>query len=75
MPKQLELSLLSIEKDLKQMYPTLPNTRWIALRLLEGDEHIINALENNEFEQLFNSLNQTPLNLQNEVNKMNEAEF
>ena len=75
MPKQLELSLLSIEKDLKQMYPTLPNTRWIALRLLEGDKHIINALENNEFEQLFNSLNQTPLNLENEVNKMNEAEF
>ena len=75
MPKQLELSLLSIEKDLKQMYPTLPTTLWTALRLLEGDKHIINALENNEFEQLFNSLNQIPLNLENEVKNMNEAEF
>ena len=75
MPKQLEHSLLSIEKDLKQIYPTLPNTRWVALRLLEGDEYLINALENNEFEQLFNSLNQTPLNLEKEVKKMNEAEF
>lgn len=75
MPKQLEHALLCIEKDLKQIYPTLPNTRWIALRLLEGDEYIINALENNEFEQLFNTLNQTPLNLADEVEKMNRTEL
>ena len=30
-------------------YPALPNARWVALRLLEGDQRIIDAIKNNEF--------------------------
>jgi len=71
-PKELETSVCSIENDLKEMYPHLPNTRWIAIRLLEGDERISEALKNDEFEQLMSTLNQSPLDLQNELKEINE---
>lgn len=34
---------------IKHAYPNLPNARWVALRLLEGDQRIIDAIKNNEF--------------------------
>lgn len=34
---------------IKQAYPNLPNARWVALRLLEGDQRIIDAIKNDEF--------------------------
>jgi len=33
-------------------FPALPNARWVALRLLEGDQRIIDAVKNREFESL-----------------------
>lgn len=36
---------LEIEKE----FPTIPNSRWIAFRLLEGDHQIIKALRTGEF--------------------------
>lgn len=74
MPKELENALISIEKELKGMYATLPNARWVALRLLEGDKFIIDALKNNEFQRLAHVFNQPPLNLQNELEQLNRAE-
>ncbi len=35
-----------------QLYPDLPNSRWVALRLLDGDEDIIKSLRNGELGQL-----------------------
>ncbi len=32
-------------KDLNENFPDLKNPRWVAMRLLEGDQSIINALE------------------------------
>jgi len=40
-----------VEK-LRAAYPGLPNTRWIALRLLEGDVSVIEAVRNNELASL-----------------------
>ncbi len=74
MPKELENALISIETELKSMYPSLPNTRWVALRLLEGDKFIMDALKNNEFETLAYVLNQPPLHLKNELEQLNRAE-
>lgn len=52
MPKQLEEALDDLEQDIKLMYPELPNARWIALRLIEGDERIEQAFKNDEFVDL-----------------------
>ena len=34
------------------LYPDLPNARWVALRLLDGDRNIIQAIENGELSAL-----------------------
>ncbi len=45
---ELEQAINELTALLKEKYPTLPNLRWVALRLLEGDQRIIDAIQNNE---------------------------
>ena len=42
---------------IRRSYPGLPNARWVALRLLEGDQRIIDAVKNNELQGLVKELN------------------
>jgi ferrous iron transport protein B len=46
--KELELAIVELTDLLKEKYPKLPNLRWVALRLLEGDQRLIEAVKNNE---------------------------
>lgn len=48
-PKQINNAVEKISKELLDQYPGLPNSRWIAFRLLEGDKSIINALQTGKF--------------------------
>jgi GTPase len=41
-----------LERSLESLYPGLPNARWVALRLLDGDERIIQAVRDGEFDHL-----------------------
>lgn len=45
---ELEKAINELTALLKEKYPNLPNLRWVALRLLEGDQRIIDAIQNNE---------------------------
>jgi len=47
-PKHINKAVEKLNKGLKRLYPNLLNSRWIAIRLLEGDKRIIDALRNNE---------------------------
>jgi ferrous iron transport protein B len=42
---------------LQTQFPNLPNPRWVALRLLDGDQRVIDALRNGELSEL----SQTPV--------------
>ncbi len=42
-----------LTRDVKKLFPKLPNARWIAMRLLEGDQQIIEAIESGELGKLF----------------------
>jgi ferrous iron transport protein B len=46
---EINSSIEVLTKKIKKAYPNLPNARWVALRLLEGDQRIIDAIEQNEF--------------------------
>ncbi len=48
-PKNIEQALEKLSTEIKQVYPDIPNSRWIALRLLEGDRNIIETLKTGEF--------------------------
>lgn len=41
-----------LNKKIAELFPNLPNTRWIALRLLEGDQKVIDAVRSGEIGNL-----------------------
>jgi ferrous iron transport protein B len=48
-PKNIENAVQKLSIDIKKEFPNIPNSRWIAFRLLEGDSHVIEMLRNGEF--------------------------
>jgi len=42
-----------LDKVIKTEYPALPNSKWLATRLLDEDKSLIDALSNGELEQLY----------------------
>ena len=48
-PKDIEEAVNILSEKVKKEFPNIPNSRWIAFRLLEGDNQIIDALESGAF--------------------------
>lgn len=48
-----------LQHDIEAHFPGLPNSRWVALRLLEGDERIIQAVKSGELHRLQSSKSNT----------------
>ncbi len=51
--KKVQHAIDDLTDAINELYPTIANSRWIALRLLEGDEKIISSINSNEIEKLF----------------------
>lgn len=51
-PPMLKRAIAQLADQLTQQFPNLPNTRWVALRLLDGDKRIIEAVESGELGSL-----------------------
>ncbi|MEQ9287023.1 MAG: FeoB small GTPase domain-containing protein [Cyclobacteriaceae bacterium] len=49
-PAHIQQAVDQLSHRIEEDYPNIPNSRWIAFRLLENDKRVIEALENNEFE-------------------------
>jgi ferrous iron transport protein B len=50
----LKHAVSTLSDQIHSLYPDLPNPRWLALRLLDGDEEIIQALKSGELGELIN---------------------
>lgn len=48
-PKKINTAIEKLSIEIEKEYPNIPNSRWIALRLLDGDERIIEAVKTGEF--------------------------
>ncbi len=48
-PKHIDKAVKILSKKIEIQYPEIPNSRWLAFRLLDGDERVIEALETGEF--------------------------
>ena len=48
-PNRIQKAVDKLSKSIEIQYPDIPNSRWIAFRLLDGDTRIINAIETGEF--------------------------
>ena len=47
-PKKILEAVTKLSAEIKTEFPNIPNSRWIAFRLLEGDNRIIEALKTGE---------------------------
>ncbi len=50
--KKLDKAIEILVKDIRSDFPNIPNPRWIALRLLEGDQSIIDAVRTGELSKI-----------------------
>lgn len=48
-PKHIEKAVKALSGKIEIQYPEIPNSRWLAFRLLDGDERVIEALKTGEF--------------------------
>ena len=48
-PKSINNAIEKLSLEIETEFPNIPNSRWIALRLLDGDERIIEAVKTGEF--------------------------
>lgn len=51
-PTELKNAVDALVAQIHSLYPALPNARWVARRLLDGDERIIQALRRGELGDL-----------------------
>jgi ferrous iron transport protein B len=51
-PPALKKALTTLTAEIKAIYPALPNARWVALRLLDGDPRIMEAVRTGELGDL-----------------------
>ena len=47
-PDNINKAVKKLSEKIKKQFPNVPNSRWIAFRLLEGDTTVIEALKNGE---------------------------
>jgi ferrous iron transport protein B len=51
-PPELKRAVAELTSRIEEGFPGLPNARWVALRLLDGDEHIMQAMRKGELGEL-----------------------
>ena len=51
-PPELKRAVGQLVEQIEALYPGLPNARWVALRLLDGDDRIISAVRSGELGEL-----------------------
>ena len=49
---KLNRAIENLSEKIRKTYPNLPNVNWVAMRLLEGDNSIIEAIRSGEIGNL-----------------------
>jgi ferrous iron transport protein B len=49
---KLDQAVTQLVEQIEESFPDVPNARWVALRLLDGDEKIIEAVKNGDLGEL-----------------------
>jgi ferrous iron transport protein B len=50
--REIKNAVEKLSENIAEEFPGLPNTRWVALRLLEGDQKIVDAVKTGEINSL-----------------------
>lgn len=60
-PGPVKKAVDELEQALRALFPSLPNARWVALRLLDGDPEMVEAVLSGDLGQLVPSAPATPV--------------
>ncbi|MDX9849968.1 MAG: FeoB small GTPase domain-containing protein [Anaerolineaceae bacterium] len=52
---QFQAAVTELAKGIETLFPGVPNSRWLAIRLLDGDSRVKEAIQNGEINELVNS--------------------
>ena len=58
--RELNFAVEKVSKMLVEEFPNLPNVKWVALRLLEGDQSIIDSIRNGELGEVSSQVQAKP---------------
>lgn len=50
--EKLDQAIVKLVKEIQAIYPNLPNAQWVAMRILDGDQRIINTFRKGGFIQM-----------------------
>lgn len=64
--RELNFAVEKIGKKILEEFPALPNVNWVALRLLEGDQSIIDSIRNGDLGKIYSGV-QKKLELESAV--------
>jgi Fe2+ transport system protein B len=53
--RELNYAVEKLSKMLLEEFPNLPNVKWVALRLLEGDQSVIDSIRNGELGRIYST--------------------
>jgi ferrous iron transport protein B len=53
--RELNFAVEKLSKMLHEEFPNLPNVKWVALRLLEGDQSVIDSIRNGELGRIYST--------------------
>jgi Fe2+ transport system protein B len=51
-PPEVKRAIDQVREEIEALYPGVPNARWLAMRLLDGDDRIIQAIQQGELAHL-----------------------
>jgi GTPase len=57
-PAELKRVINQLVEQIKNVFPGLPNARWVALRLLDGDDRIVEAIRKGELGDLSHGMSE-----------------
>ncbi len=55
---EIQRAVSELSQDIEQLYPKIPNSRWLAIRLLDGDARVQQAILSGEIASLANDQQQ-----------------
>ena len=59
-PSNIKKILKDLTVKIEIEFPDLPNPRWVAMRLLEGDQKILDSIRSGELNTVIKSQDTTP---------------
>jgi len=52
---QFQSAVMNLSEEIEKVFPGIPNARWLAIRLLDGDARVKEAIQSGEISELVNS--------------------